>query len=131
MNAKVSGNWRALLEFYTVAFDSFDNLNSVFKVKIYLFFKNLLNTHPLHNKIYWNNVKQINFYQRDPSKEYKTIEDPGLKFEFINLVFDIFSNTVSQFLFSILLSIYIMSLRYCNHICYLKLLMLHVYFVTH
>ncbi|XP_059179233.1 probable E3 ubiquitin-protein ligase HECTD2 isoform X2 [Physella acuta] len=61
MNAKVSGNWRALLEFYTMAFDSFDNLNSVFK--------------------------------RDPSKEYKTIEDPGLKFDFINLVFDIFSNT--------------------------------------
>ncbi|CAL1526466.1 unnamed protein product, partial [Lymnaea stagnalis] len=61
LNAKVSGNWKSLLEFYTSAFNSFDELNVIFK--------------------------------RDLSKDYKTIEDPGLKFEFINLVYDILVNT--------------------------------------
>ena len=35
------------------------------------------------------------FLQHDPSKEYKTTEDCGLKLEFINVVYDLLTNLVS------------------------------------
>uniref|UniRef100_A0A2C9MAF0 HECT-type E3 ubiquitin transferase n=1 Tax=Biomphalaria glabrata TaxID=6526 RepID=A0A2C9MAF0_BIOGL len=59
--AKKSGNWRSLLDFYTAAFDSFDELNS--------------------------------FFKKDPNKEYKTVDDPGIKTDYLNLVYDILVNT--------------------------------------
>ncbi|GFO50259.1 HECT domain containing 2 [Plakobranchus ocellatus] len=59
--AKETGNWRPLLEFYSITFGSFSDVNTAFK--------------------------------RDPSKEYKSTEDPGLKFDFINLVYDILIKT--------------------------------------
>ncbi|KAH9524841.1 putative E3 ubiquitin-protein ligase HTD2 [Bulinus truncatus] len=63
--AKKSGNWRSLLDFYTTAFDSFDELNT--------------------------------FFKKDPTKEYKTIDDPGVKFDYLNLVYDVLVSTNTQF----------------------------------
>ena len=34
-------------------------------------------------------------FQRDPSKEYKSIEDPGLRFDHINGVYDLLVDMVS------------------------------------
>ncbi|CAG5130186.1 unnamed protein product [Candidula unifasciata] len=61
LQAKESGNWRSLLEFYSATFDSFVELNESFKI--------------------------------EPLKDYNTTEDPGLKFDFINLVYDILIKT--------------------------------------
>ncbi|GFR86605.1 HECT domain containing 2 [Elysia marginata] len=63
LQAKESGNWRPLLEFYTTTFGSFSEVNAAFK--------------------------------RDSAKEYRSTEDPGLKFDFLNLVYDILIKTVS------------------------------------
>ena len=35
-------------------------------------------------------------FQRDPNKDYKSTDDPGLKFEFINTVYDLILGLVSQ-----------------------------------
>lgn len=35
------------------------------------------------------------FLQRDPGKEYKSTEDPGLKMDFVQIVFDNLLDTVS------------------------------------
>ncbi|XP_035825923.1 probable E3 ubiquitin-protein ligase HECTD2 isoform X2 [Aplysia californica] len=61
VTAKETGNWRILLDFYSMTFDSFVELNAAFK--------------------------------RDPTKDYRTTEDPGLKFDFISLVYDILIKT--------------------------------------
>ena len=35
------------------------------------------------------------FLQHDPAKEYKTTDDPGLKFDLINTVYDLLGELVS------------------------------------
>ncbi|XP_052102432.1 probable E3 ubiquitin-protein ligase HECTD2 isoform X1 [Mytilus californianus] len=55
-NAKEKDNWKIVQDFYSTTFDSFMEINAVFK--------------------------------RDPGKEYKSTEDPGLKMDFVQIVFD-------------------------------------------
>ncbi|CAG2240326.1 SON [Mytilus edulis] len=55
-NAKEKDNWKIVQDFYSTTFDSFMEINAVFK--------------------------------RDPGKEYKSTEDPGLKWDFVQIVFD-------------------------------------------
>ena len=38
----------------------------------------------------------LGIFQRDPNKDYKSTDDPGLKFEFINTVYDLILGLVSQ-----------------------------------
>nr|XP_022337082.1 probable E3 ubiquitin-protein ligase HECTD2 [Crassostrea virginica] len=55
--AKESGNWKVVQDFYATTFESFLEINAIFK--------------------------------RDPCKEYKTVEEPGLKFELVQMVYEI------------------------------------------
>lgn len=45
----------------------------------------------------WNLYYQFWYSQRDPSKEYKTIEEPGLKFELVHIVFEVLQKLVSKY----------------------------------
>lgn len=55
--AKESKNWKVVQDFYATTFESFLEINAIFK--------------------------------RDPCKEYKTVEEPGLKFELVHMVYEI------------------------------------------
>ncbi|CAH1783947.1 unnamed protein product [Owenia fusiformis] len=57
IQAKETKDWKELQDFYATTFDSFLELNAVFK--------------------------------RDPNKEYKSTDDPGVKLEFVNTVYDL------------------------------------------